>query len=61
MRHGLNIHRESKLQILEARNNLYVAKVDDKLVLKLGSLGYDPGSEWESAISGPGYYIWVRK
>ncbi|MEE2925158.1 MAG: alpha-amylase family glycosyl hydrolase [bacterium] len=61
MRHGLNIHRESNLQILEARNNLYVAKVDDKLILKLGSLGFDPGSEWESAISGPGYYIWVRK
>lgn len=60
MRHGLNIHRQSYLEILEARNNLYVAKIDDKLIVKLGSATYNPGSEWESAISGPGYYIWTK-
>lgn len=60
LRHELSIHRNSKLQILEARPQSYVAKVDDKVMLRLGHGHWSPGEAWRHRLEGDGWCIWSR-
>lgn len=59
------IKADSKLKIITADQDLYLAEVDDKLFIKLGPR-YDlgdkqPGQEWQLATAGNDFAIWERK
>ena len=63
-RNGINAR--SKLEIACADADLYFARIDDKLALKLGPR-YDIGDlapqeqeGWKLAASGPDYAIWEK-
>jgi Alpha-amylase C-terminal beta-sheet domain len=45
---------------MHAERNLYVAEVDDALLLKLGAAKYEPGEEWKPIKSGHHWSIWER-
>lgn len=60
LRHRLGLNESSKLEILMAEQGTYVAVVDDKLVLRLGSGSWMPDQGWTPGPSGPGYATWVR-
>jgi alpha-amylase len=62
LRHEMGIHKKSKLDILEAASGLYVAKVDDKVLVAMGKNYWAPqGSEWELVIEGTGFRVWKKK
>ena len=63
-RNGINAR--SKLEIACADHDLYFARIDDKVALKLGPR-YDIGDlapqeqeGWKLAASGPDYAIWEK-
>jgi alpha-amylase len=60
LRHELGIHRESRLEILAAGHELYAARIDGRLVVKLGTGDFAPGAGWAPRLSGPGFSIWTR-
>ncbi len=60
LRHEAGLHRESKLEILEARHELYAARIDGKVAMKLGAADWSPGSGWTLQLSGHQYAIWTR-
>ena len=57
------IHPGSKLDILAADGDLYVAKIDDKVIVKIGSR-YDVGSlipsDFHPVAHGNNYCVWER-
>ena len=62
-RNGINA--SSKLDIMVSDGDLYLAKVDDKLLVKLGPR-YDlgdkaPGEGWNIVSSGQDFAIWERQ
>lgn len=61
LRARLGLHSESQVRILRAQDNLYAARIDDKLSVKLGSRDWTPGDGWQVATSGPDYAWWTRK
>jgi alpha-amylase len=61
LRHDMRIHRASQLEIVHADDGRYVAKVDGKLVVKLGPGGYQPETGWRERMSGPGFTIWTKE
>uniref|UniRef100_M8C0J3 Alpha-amylase type B isozyme n=1 Tax=Aegilops tauschii TaxID=37682 RepID=M8C0J3_AEGTA len=60
-RHG--IHSESKLQIIEADSDLYLAEIDGKVIVKLGPR-YDVGhlipGGFKVAAHGNDYAVWEK-
>ncbi|XP_044955558.1 alpha-amylase type B isozyme [Hordeum vulgare subsp. vulgare] len=60
-RHG--IHNESKLQIIEADADLYLAEIDGKVIVKLGPR-YDVGNlipgGFKVAAHGNDYAVWEK-
>eukprot|EP00850_Spirogloea_muscicola_P008783 SM000047S16922 [mRNA] locus=s47:695751:702301:- [translate_table: standard] len=51
----------SKVHIEKAQRNLYAAKIDDKVWIKLGRDEFVPpatGSGWSIAVQGPDYIVW---
>lgn len=67
LRQRVGIHRRSKLEILCAEDDMYVARIDNKLTLKLGPR-YDMGSHvpskddgWAMVANGCDFAIWERK
>eukprot|EP00850_Spirogloea_muscicola_P008666 SM000046S16447 [mRNA] locus=s46:686513:693112:- [translate_table: standard] len=51
----------SKVHIEKAQRNLYAAKIDDKVWIKLGRDEFVPpasGSGWSIAAQGPNYIVW---
>lgn len=63
MRSRNGIHAGSKLDILAAEGDLYVAKIDDKVIVKIGSR-YDVGnlipSDFHPIAHGNNYCIWEK-
>lgn len=64
LRHRAGIDATSKLEILAAEGDMYVAKVGGELLLKLGPR-YDmghlaPGKEWKKEASGKDWCVWKR-
>ena len=57
------IHPGSKLDILAADGDLYVAKIDDKVIVKIGSR-YDVGnmipSDFHPVAHGNNYCVWEK-
>ncbi|MCO4782147.1 MAG: alpha-amylase [Candidatus Cloacimonetes bacterium] len=58
VKHG--IHKESPLEIKEARKGLYVASIDDKVLIKLGTKSYSPSNDWKLEISSDAYMIYSK-
>jgi alpha-amylase len=56
-----DIHSRSKVQILEANNNVYAAMIDQKLCMKIGDGSWCPSwDDWELATSGESYAVWQK-
>ncbi|XP_009411975.2 probable alpha-amylase 2 [Musa acuminata AAA Group] len=56
-----DIHSRSNIKILEARSDLYAAKIDDKVCMKIGDGSWCPsGREWTLAASGNRYAVWHK-
>nr|QKY15147.1 alpha-amylase (AMY) [Polytomella parva] len=66
LRKAAGIHADSKLEILCAEADMYVARIDNKITLKLGPRydmgGYLPKADlgWKLATYGNDYAIWKR-
>lgn len=60
------VKADSTLTILAAEHDLYVASIDDRLLVKLGPR-YDMGGllpkeeDWAQAASGKDFAVWERK
>lgn len=59
LRHRLDLHAKSKLEILEANGARYLAEVDSKLWLVLGD-SKRPNPEAELVLEGDSYQVYVR-
>ena len=62
LRKELNINANSVVEVLDTvdgANGYYAAKVDNKLIVKIGYGSYSPGGNWVEEKSGSGYQIWV--
>lgn len=55
-----NLTATSSLNILEARNDLYVAIIDNKVAIKLGPGNWSPGAGWTLRVSGTDYAVWQQ-
>lgn len=60
LRKKANITSTSKLEILEARNDLYVARINEKLLVKIGKKNWSAGPEFSEPIHGKNYTIWLK-
>ena len=54
--HG--IHARSKVEILKAEQLVYAAKIDDKVVMKIGPDHFHPGTGWAQAGEGNCWCVW---
>jgi len=61
VRDDAGIHSRSKLEIVEARDNLYAALVGDRLAVKLGGDWSPSGGGWSAAVSGDGWCVWTKQ
>ncbi|CAL9154333.1 unnamed protein product [Musa hybrid cultivar] len=56
-----DINSRSKIEILEARSDLYAARIDNKVCMKIGDGSWCPsGQEWTLAASGNRYAVWHK-
>lgn len=56
-----NIHSDSALHILQANKKSYVARIDDRIILKLGTGAWQPkGQKWKHITEGKGFKIWEQ-
>ncbi|MEF3279909.1 MAG: alpha-amylase [Elusimicrobiota bacterium] len=60
IRKKYGINSASSVYIIAATNGLYVARIDDKLIVKMGSSDYSPDSSYKLLTSGYNYAIWGR-
>ncbi|KAM0883725.1 hypothetical protein ACQ4PT_031461 [Festuca glaucescens] len=60
VRRRLKIHCRSKIKILKAEQNLYVAEIDETVTMKIGSGHFEPSGpiNWTVAVEGHDYKIW---
>lgn len=62
-----DLHMRSEINICCAEPDMYVANIDDKVILKMGpryDMGPhlpDKGKGWHLAASGPDYAVWERR
>jgi alpha-amylase len=55
------LHVRSKVKILRADALLYVAEIDDKLIMKIGPDHFDPGEGWGVAGTGNCWCVWEHE
>lgn len=58
------IHKDSKLRIIEADADLYLAEVDGKVITKLGSrfdVGHLIPEGFQVVAHGKDYSVWAKK
>lgn len=60
IRRRANITSVAKLEILEAKQDLYVARVNDRLLVKIGKGHWSAGPEFAAPIQGHNYTIWLK-
>ncbi|XP_043724818.1 alpha-amylase 3, chloroplastic-like isoform X2 [Telopea speciosissima] len=61
LRHRMNVHCRSTVQIAKAENDVYAAIIDEKLAMKIGPGHYEPPSgpqRWSLALQGNDYKVW---
>jgi alpha-amylase len=60
IRKAQRLSRDSAVEIVAARPDLYAAVVDGLVAVKLGPASWSPGAEWSLATSGNDYAVWTR-
>lgn len=56
-----DLHSRSKVEILQADDNVYAAMIDQKVCMKIGDGDWCPsGGDWELATCGQSYAIWQK-
>ncbi|CAL5229985.1 g13418 [Coccomyxa viridis] len=55
------IHCRSKVTILRAEADIYLATVDDSLLMKIGPRSHQPDASWTPAESGQSWGTWLRR
>ncbi len=58
LRNRLGIEPGTAMEILQASDGIYVAKIGDHLIVKLGSAFYHPGDPWSLEIVGEEFAVW---
>lgn len=61
LRKSLGINSSSPVNIIQASQGIYTASIDNKLVVRLGSVEWEPGGAWKPAAQGSGYKVWTVK
>ncbi|HBC73874.1 MAG TPA: alpha-amylase [Candidatus Wallbacteria bacterium] len=61
VRKSCGITSASKLQIVKAEVNLYVAVIDSKVAVKLGPGNWSPGEGFKLLASGSDYAVWQKQ
>ncbi|MAC93158.1 MAG: hypothetical protein CMC01_05565 [Flavobacteriaceae bacterium] len=59
-----NINSNSVIEVIETVdgiNGYYLAKIDDKILVKIGDGKFNPESQWELIKSNTGLNIWMKK
>jgi glycosidase len=62
LRKAQDINANSLVEVLDTvdgANGYYAAKVDNKLIVKIGFGSYSPGENWVEEKTGSGYKIWI--
>ena len=54
------ITSNSKVEILQAKQDLYVARINDQLLVKIGKGHWSAGPEFATPIQGHNYTIWLK-
>lgn len=60
VRHDAGLHAGSRLEILEATQGRYAARIDGKVAMTLGGPGWAPGAGWVLKASGDGWAVWTK-
>ena len=60
IRKKANIDSASPVEIIQAKQDLYVAKINDNLLVKIGKGTWSAGPEFAAPIVGHNYAIWLR-
>lgn len=60
IRKKYKINSTSSVDIIEATDDLYVAKIDDKILVKLGNKDYQSDPSYKLLISAKTYSIWGK-
>lgn len=69
VRKKLRVNARSKVKVLVAKDNLYAAVIDDKVVMKIGGADFSPNrfkehdlgdKRWEVCASGNNYAVWRK-
>eukprot|EP01024_Parvocaulis_polyphysoides_P066563 TRINITY_DN7826_c0_g2_i2.p1 TRINITY_DN7826_c0_g2~~TRINITY_DN7826_c0_g2_i2.p1 ORF type:complete len:434 (-),score=39.38 TRINITY_DN7826_c0_g2_i2:267-1568(-) len=58
IRRRLGLHCRSKVQILKAENDIYAAKVDDKLIMHIGPGKFECCRDWVKLCGGAKWGVW---
>jgi len=60
IRKKYNLNSTSNVYIITATTNLYVARIDNKIIVKIGSGNWSPDNSWKLIMSGNNYAIWSK-
>lgn len=64
IRKRYGIDSGSRVEIMAAESELYMAKINDNVIMKIGAKmdlgGLLPSSEYKVATSGESYAVWVK-
>jgi hypothetical protein len=50
-----------QVKILRAESDIYLAEVDDSLLMKIGPKSHAPDASWTPAESGRSWEVWLRR
>ncbi len=51
----------AQVKILRAESDMYLATVDDSLLMKIGPKSHQPDASWTLAESGRSWGIWLKR
>ena len=57
----MNLCFAVQVKILRAESDIYLAEVDESLLMKIGPKSYEPDASWTPAESGHSWGIWLRR
>ncbi len=50
-----------QVNILRAESDIYLATVDDSLLMKIGPRSHQPDASWTPAESGRAWAVWLKR
>jgi len=55
------VRNVAQVKILKAESDMYLAIVDDSLLMKIGPMSHQPDASWTLAESGRSWGIWFKR